>query len=96
MKREEFIKDLLNEGYEVWAEEDDRIVMGRVTYTDHELNDWEEWHIYTNKAVHYFATNRSVPGWTLCPKCGQWYQWSDERDVQWHEELEEFEVIYFD
>jgi len=95
--REEFIKSLLEEGYEYWGGGEEVEIYGRTTYnggrTDigTEAEDWEEWHVYKDKAIHKFGTNRSVPGWALCPACGTWYQ-HDEEEL--HEDCKP-EVVYF-
>ena len=98
VKREEFIRNLLNMGFELWSIREDCEVYGRVTYRDgwtsvgSVAEDWEEWYVYKDKAIHIYGTNREVPGWSLCPYCGNWYSISDE---EWHEDCEP-EVVHFD
>jgi len=98
VKKEEFIRRLLEEGFEYWGTREGYEIYGRTTYEGGvtsigtSAEDWEEWHVYPDKAIHYYRTNRSVPGWSLCPYCGVWYT---DSDSEWHEDCEP-DVIYFD
>jgi len=79
----ELMKEL---GYELWEDDGYTFVFGRVTYTDGDLQDWQEVVVKTENGEVLidlasgetlgsrvlYGTNRSVPGWRLCPTTGEW------------------------
>jgi len=97
MKREEFVVMLEREGFRYLGKEGDAEV-GRITYEDGFTSDgckgqdWELWYVYPDRAIHQYETSRSVPGWHLCPYCGNWYTDDEE---EYHEDCES-EVVRFD
>ena len=93
VKREEFIKMLEEQGYEDWGGTDEFEVYGRVTYQQAPgLIDEEYWKVYKDHAIKEYSTNRNIMGWSLCEKCGEWYQWQDEER---HKNCK-YEVVKFD
>jgi len=82
-KIEEFVRKMEKEGYGVWFEDEEKIVLGKVLYEgghNGELQDWEELTINkeSGEVVRTYGTNRSVPGWSLCEACGEWYSYNEE------------------
>ncbi|MCD6364348.1 MAG: hypothetical protein J7M14_00575 [Planctomycetes bacterium] len=87
---EKLVEDLKGAGFERWYEDSKKLVLGRelyrggITDTGSVAADWEEWVLYKKDkvAVHKYETNRTVPGWEMCPACGEWYQ---SQDAERHE-----------
>ena len=92
ISREDFIKQLIEEGFEEWGGTDDFDVYGKVTYQQTPaLIDEEYWKVYKDHAVKEYSTNRNPIGWSLCEKCGEWYTWDNEGQ---HESCE-YEIVVF-
>ena len=78
MKDWEIVKELIAEGFEVWFEDDRKVVLGKVLYQDGHgnLQDWEEVIVdkRTGEWKRRYGTNRSVPGWEMDPETGEWHK----------------------